>query len=932
RPLLYRTIEPTVYYGPYIFTYGVTNEFGEVTFDVSFDNDYLTDFARIFGSIEGVSSVSDTVLYIRVFSNNFNWDSMKLADPERYICSKEGQVFDGSNIIEGYDFSNLILQDSTYMEGIIRLHKGDIALGVGDYLTYDLPDPNDLECDELTINLYATEADPIVPEIGSTIESLSKVHKISDLEPLPVSILNSDRSYYASVEIFNPSGYAVENLRQRIEPNSDGGTITISKYTMENIIGKLGPGLSTIKIYVEESAYYKSSPVVSVPLEIRPPNWVRFGEKNTKIDLMDPLIAAWGSAFRNDTLMPFESNYPYIQGTIWFEPDFNGTGEERERSIQDYVEVNLICTLNDGSQFPLREGIMLRPGNRDGLMKFQVGLGPEDAYIMGLSCHLNLSFDISYNAYDIYENNRNIKIYLLDLRIVRNPSSSNPKMLWSLYRDGLSISKPDLGILIEQRALSAKKGNFLTIGGSAGEEKFGIEDSHFYESGVSDYCVDSESELFTLVGLSSLAGLAIVGKKNGEEFNFKKGKDWIIPYSASTDLRELSTIRFINNTPDVGTEFTIVYRFEFDFIDNYYGEFVLGPKSSVKVGWIDFNLAKNLLPDAEQSYLPAYARFIDYYNSTSSEYTLNYGLANGDSNCSDNFIIYNEEELDNEFGIVKKTVIDNHLRLKFSAAPPLGTKIIYGVRSQYQLGFGFQKIFGGYSDSIRLAYNDESFEKCIVNKDGEHLSALELSDPSLYIGLDDSSAETVLELYQIPLLYAPEINITFKLDPIIIDQIKNYQDFSVLIFKFYFVVSGEYNSYYSDTIELRLNYAQISEKLDDNGGYSIRYNKDLQSIYDAFGESSLDVYISISQEGTENFIPYVIMTRFDYLCDEHLLEMFDRMPRGKYGGLDVKSVINTPHYFQILTKPLRNSPLYPQFPDSPFNLLNNSEITVALEG
>ena len=129
RPLTYQ-LNGTNAYGAYMWIYGVTDEYGQVDFEISFDHEYLKDFAEIFGSIEGISSIDDTVLYIRAFSTDFTWEDYIIHNPEQYVCSQDGLIFNGSTIIEDYDFTNLILQDSTYAEGIIRLHKKDIALGV----------------------------------------------------------------------------------------------------------------------------------------------------------------------------------------------------------------------------------------------------------------------------------------------------------------------------------------------------------------------------------------------------------------------------------------------------------------------------------------------------------------------------------------------------------------------------------------------------------------------------------------------------------------------------------------------------------------------------------------------------------------------------------------------------------------------------------
>ena len=301
-----------------------------------------------------------------------------------------------------------------------------------------MPDSDtDSTYDPLTLHLYVNEVDPIPTTTATTLESLTKVYSSSELEPQPYSILSDDYTYYAYIQFSTPLGNLVETLYKEIHEGYDSGIIEIDNETLykeihegydSGILVKLGPGISTIKVQVAESEYYKASPVVIVPLEVVPAHHIRFGQKNSIIDLIDPFVSAWGTAHNNGEEMVFESNYPHLIGSIWVEPFYNETGDEL--SIQDYIEIALDCTIynEDGttSTFPLENEVMLRPGNWDGVMTFSTGLGPESAFLMGLQCDLNLSFSIDFNKEQIFEDQRGVKIFLLDLRLEANPSSSTP--------------------------------------------------------------------------------------------------------------------------------------------------------------------------------------------------------------------------------------------------------------------------------------------------------------------------------------------------------------------------------------------------------------------------------------------------------------------------------------------------------------------------
>ncbi|KKL75104.1 hypothetical protein LCGC14_2058230, partial [marine sediment metagenome] len=469
KPLTYQTKDTTGYYGPYIWDYRVTDEFGEVTFDISFDNEYLSDFVKIFNSLSSIQSVDDLVMYLRVFSANFDRDAFKIENPEQYIGSKDGVIYGDSSSLDGYDFTEIKLQDATYIEGPLRMHKNNIAVGSSDYISYDLPNPDvdgpNPNYEDVQFTLYVTEADPIPLTVSETLESLTKIHSASELEPLPINILEDGYPYSVLFDVLDVSGNSKFPTELAIDPVYDGGTVTLAGDIMKSIVQDLPPGVNTINIQVIESDYYKFSPVLSIPLEIRPPNFTRFGQKNTEIDLIDPFVSAWGSSFSGETLMNFESNYPHLIGTLWVSPDFDGPVGQEERSIQDYIEINLEATIinSDGTindPFPLREGIMLRPANHEGIMTFSIGLGPEDAFLMGQECVLSLSFDASYNEYDLKEQGRSAEIILLDLKFTENPSSNTPNELWSIYNgqfndaSGISVDEDissvstDTGVLV----------------------------------------------------------------------------------------------------------------------------------------------------------------------------------------------------------------------------------------------------------------------------------------------------------------------------------------------------------------------------------------------------------------------------------------------------------------------------------------------------
>ncbi|KKK98709.1 hypothetical protein LCGC14_2640040, partial [marine sediment metagenome] len=94
------------------------------------------------------------------------------------------------------------------------------------------------------------------------------------------------------------------------------------------------------------------------------------------------------------------------------------------------------------------------------------------------------------------------------------------------------------------------------------------------------------------------------------------------------------------------------------------------------------------------------------------------------------------------------------------------------------------------------------------------------------------------------------------------------------------------------------------------------------------GADSVDIEISISQVGSsENYIPYIILGEYNYTTDTHIVESYDQMPLKKDGTFDIKTALNQPHYWQIFSRPFING----YYGDSPFDLMEGGEVTVALK-
>ncbi|MEJ2248444.1 MAG: hypothetical protein P8Y97_02145, partial [Candidatus Lokiarchaeota archaeon] len=640
RPVLYNLAQQdgdTMFYGPYIWKYAITDNFGKATFDVTFDENYLEHYLKIFGN--SAKDIEDISLYIRAFSSKFDWEEFSLNQLNYTLCSEEGNIFTGENIVENYDFEDQMKYDSTYLSGIIRLHKCDTALGLHDYLKYELPSFNfsvnsSSQFSPLKMKVKLAEANQI-PSEDNSLDNLIRLHAANELEATSVSILSEENPTYALLEFINgSSGQTIHSLYREINASDQLGEISIDNATMAVILSKLGSGMHSIKVQTLESKYYKQPPSVIVPFEVIPPNNMKFGEKITNLDLIEPLVSTWGTAYDGDKEAPFESNYPAILGTVWIDPDFYGIGEEREekeRSINDYIETTIYCTLhNENGSVTTFElsGVELRPGNRDGIYSFVHYFGPEGEYLMGLDFALNVTFNINNCKDSVFEDHRNVNIKLLDLRIEENPSSSSPKTLWSIAQDQFDSSLQGLTVLTSDNMVSNSEN--VVLGGIQNEELYGVEVQYYYNNETSEYSLSEDHPYLDLNYLSDITPKALIGELNYEEHEFVLGSDWEIPYQ-DPDIYSFANLSMINftetgNKPDNLEEFTVIYKFTFDA--PYYAVSQLGYQNNMNYSWVWINFSNGIIKGSEDSYSPMFIKYCDKIegNGVINSFTLNYSI------------------------------------------------------------------------------------------------------------------------------------------------------------------------------------------------------------------------------------------------------------------------------------------------------------------
>ncbi|MHA1280271.1 MAG: hypothetical protein ACTSQ8_24115, partial [Candidatus Helarchaeota archaeon] len=281
--------------------------------------------------------------------------------------------------------------------------------------------------------------------------------------------------------------------------------------------------------------------------------------------------------------------------------------------------------------------------------------------------------------------------------------------------------------------------------------------------------------------------------EEGETF-FTEGIDWVNAPDKDSTIIWTGT----GDLPKDGTEFDVYYEFTFNFENKNYGLIQLGGNESKrrsKNGAITLDIPK--LPLSEKMRQPLYLEY-EIIGNGSASYVIPYTFSDTADPWADGSIILNNEtELSKQYSIIKNVNDDGYPVITFEGGLPYNKHFSIGLHSGYKLGYGFQTKGGLKSRSIRQIYNNEN--KDIITSSGI-IEPYELNNPALYIGLD-KQYDTTLQLYSIPLLYAPEVRMDFVFDEYLMSLLKDRgSEMKDLKIKFSYVISGEYENSYTDSI------------------------------------------------------------------------------------------------------------------------------------
>ena len=907
RPELWEYKDPETgdygFYSSYIWDYQITNEFGLVSFNVSFNQDLIADFARVFdesmfssGSITR-ESLEDYRLYVRVIhAPVFNAGDMAFVDKSEVYGSNNDNVFDLSRVseLDDYDFSATQFYRGSYGEGLITVHAEDLLLGVPDLLVYQMESGED---DIFAFDIEIAEADLIPNANIMTEEEMANQFDQENLIPE----LGSSHSYLTdgspvvvTITDYNGNSPFAEGSPQFIAYVDQNGQVVIDNTTglTDYYLTQLDPGVYQINIYMPASTSTKEV-YRFCTLEVRPENWMKFGQPTMTLDLLNWYDSGWGGASFGNDYGFYEDIYPRLTGYL--------ATLHSQIGLDDYVnfkifararEIGSQTAWNDLEWFELGdEDVWISSLVYDGLYYFEYPLGQDGAMLMGKEVQLNVTVDASYNQTGMIEDNREQKLHILNMSIVSSDIRTD-MIIYQTYSDSDITS--------------------LTIGDVSAP--YGVERYFEFTDDIDTYGIESNDVLLSLRGyeVDSIEVVEVRGMINYRE-EIISSLQYNFDSSGKMTLNE-GPIADLDNHSDL----IISYAIQIDS-----GE-VLSFTYSEQDGFSDSQLIFNPITCDHDSNLGVfYSTFNESYSLDSNgKATLHKGFDGViDIITTDDFEFYRLSDLG---GYEITDTLENiniinskQIELDFLDTTSQTVYISYGIAT-YKLDRGYQRIDMNVYDAVRKLselhssneiydYGSGQVDVDLIEVPAEPENPMESNSPIIVVPFLRDNKTTVSFEY-LSLLYDTTLSGTFYLDDCALENAANLKPILAT-----FTITTEDGESYFDYVDI----------VPTSGENEIDFEISLQPIYATIGYTTFDVQIDFLSYGDNpNIVPYVIISSFNLTADDRILETVSKPRVDSEGNLQVSTIINTQNYAQIFTDRLTDA----------YDVVDNAWFTIAVEG
>ncbi|KKN33509.1 hypothetical protein LCGC14_0803060 [marine sediment metagenome] len=883
-------------YSAYFWDYQITDQNGMVSFNVSFDEDYIEDHHVIFdesmfssGSIT-FDELQDYRLYVRVFhAPVYDIGHMAYQDSSELFASKGNNVFDFDRISEFDNFSTkeTAFYKGYYGEGLISVHPEDLLFGVPDLLVYQYGSQSN---DIFSITVEIAEADPMPDTELMTLSKLENSFEDNELIPefgVNNSYLIERMPVIAMITDYKGNSPFNGEYKEFIQYVQNGiVTFNISDYYMDQLI----PGVYRVSFYNSPRMYTKDV-YRFCTLEVRPENWLKFGEPTIRLDLLNWYDSGWGGVYFGSDYAFYEDIYPRLTGYL-------ATDHNEPYGLEDYVEIDIFAQTRDIGTTEWSdwieiggEDIFISSLVYDGLYYFEYPFGQDGEMFMGKEIILNITANAYYNQTGINKTGREQNLYIMNLTLT---SSS--------IREDAEVFRKYLGTT----------GESIWIGDTS---SYGVERYFEYTDNVNTYGIDTDDVLLTLRGFQDIEIVEVRGLQDYDEVFLQLGTNYSV--SGEPDDYNITLYTTLDNYSDLIISYAIslnseeVVQWTFSEAEGFeHTTIILNTDSSPII-----------LNHDNDNYLGTFYSKFNESNYIESDKTLLLDLAfSGISD--DDFIIYNITDINNQEildDLSNANIDTGRIKLTFNTRAAENINVIYGVAT-YKLDRGYQRIGMNMSDAVRKLskfhnshkiYNYSNNPETPVNLltiPDDPQDPLEAGESKILIPLLEDN-KTTITFNQLALLYDTVLNGSFYLDDTVLAL--GTEELSPVLATFTFITEdGE--SYF--------DYVTIDPSTGKN---KFDFEISLQPIYATKGYSTIDINIDFLNYGNKSYtLQYILFDKFEFTCDDRILQVISKPMETKQGMLDVSQIINTAHYAQIFTDRLTDA----------YGVYNNSWMTIAVEG
>ena len=887
-------------YSSLFWDYQITDNTGIVSFNVSLDEDLIEDHHRIFdeslfssGSVT-FDSLDDYRLYIRVFhAPVYDIGHMAFDDASQLYMSQDNNVFDLDRVseLDGYDYKDTTFYSGGYGEGLITIHPEDLMLGVPNLLVYQMG--SELN-DTFSFSVEIAEADVVPDAELMTIAKLETSFETNNLIPedsqniylidgMPIIAMITD---YSGESVFE------EGLVQfSAYVDSDGvATFNISDHYLDQLI----PGVYQVNIFTIPREYTKDV-YRFISLEVRPENWMKFGEPTMTLDLLNWFDSGWGGTYFGSDYAFYEDIYPRLTGYL--------ATLHSDEGISDYINFKVsakardIGDTTDWSEFSWielgDEDLFISSLVYDGLYYFEYPLGQDGDMLMGKEVILNISADATYNQTGMIADNREQKLFILNLTLT-NSSIRTDSVILDSYSDS------DIGE--------------FWIGNLA--ENYGVERYFEYTDDIDTYGIDSDDILLNLNGYTDIIDIVEVrGIYEYDEVILIEGAG-----NNYTVIGDYSIVINSGTTLDNYSDLVISYTVKLE--ENKVKTWTFSETNGFEFSEILFNTDTTPLQLDHVNYLGV-------YNSIFNEsYTLDIsGMANLDVGFIDSDITLEDVKIYNITDntgqkiedLYELSIINNNkqIRIDVDLTGPKDVFIKYGIAS-YKLDRGYQRTDMNMTDAVRKLSRFRDSHKLYNHSSSTDINLLTIPDdpqdpldpgiPKILIPILKDNKTTISFNY-LALLYDSVLNGSFFLDDAVLYG--NVSKLKPILATFTFTTEdGE--SYF--------DYVSIDPSTGEN---RFDFEINLQPMYAVKGYTTYDIEIDFLTYGNNtNITQYVIFDKFELTADDRILQVIDKPMKNKRNEINVAQTINTAHYAQIFTDRLNEA----------YDVVDDAWVTIAVEG